>query len=104
MLILDALLNLPAFLISVRNALLPVPPRLPYPPPIPPAGVAPAAPPAAAPAPTDDKARHQEEAQTDSSDEILSETGSDADVESGPEGSGVSESWISLKREGPEHA
>ncbi|GJE96429.1 hypothetical protein PsYK624_126260 [Phanerochaete sordida] len=97
--ILDALLNLPALLLSVRNALLPVPPRLPYPPPVPPAAAAPPAPPAAAAAPIH-KGKPQEEAHTDSSDEVHSETGSDADVESGAEGSGVSESWISLQKDG----
>ena len=91
-LILDTLLNLPAFLLSIRNALLPVPPRLPYPPPALPA----AAPPPAAPKP------QPAEAPADSEADALSDTGSEADVESGAEGSGVGESWISLKKD--EHA
>ena len=94
-LVLDALLSLPARLLALRNALLPVPPRLPYPPPVPPAT---AAAPTAASAPP----KQPEETPVDSENEALSDTGSDADVESGAEGSGVGESWISLKKD--EHA
>ena len=93
-LILDTLLNLPAFLLSIRNALLPVPPRLPYPSPVPPPMSTSTAPAQLRPQP--------EETPVDSESENLSDTGSDADVESSVGGSGVGESWISLKSE--EHA
>ena len=90
--LLDALLNVPYLLASARNALLPVPPRVPVAPPAP----APAPGPAAVPpqAPVAEKAQES----TDS-DREHSETGSEADVESneGGYGSGVGESWISLK-------
>ena len=42
--------------------------------------------------------KHRAESEADA----LSDTGSEADVESGAEGSGVGESWISLKKD--EHA
>lgn len=85
-LLLDTLINIPHFLISLRNSLLPVQPFVlrPYPPPtvqqapLPPAG----------PVRTD-----EEESGND-----LSETGSEADVESNSgDGTGVG-SWVSLKK------
>ncbi|KZV69046.1 hypothetical protein PENSPDRAFT_652731 [Peniophora sp. CONT] len=85
--LLDVILNLPYLLVSVRNALLPVPPLVTIPrEPLP-------EPTRAAPAPA---------AQTDSapaSDHAESDVGSDADVESNlssGENSGVESSWISL--------
>ena len=101
-LILDSLLNLPHLLTSLRNRLLPVPPPavLPHIPQEPPAPVAgfqrrPLAEReatilgnASAPAPVDSDSEHH--------GDISSETGSEADVESN-EGSGVGESWVSLK-------
>ena len=98
-LLLDALLNIPHLLISIRNALLPVPPRvaLPYPPPVPPGRA------------SSSTLRHsvQEESFVDSDperrDNEHSETGSEADVESNEGyGSGVGESWIRLKGQSPE--
>ena len=90
-LLLDALLNLPAFLVSIRNAMLPVPPRLPYPPPVPPASTT--------IPPTQLRQKPNVESPPDSDPDVRSDTGSDADVESGAEGSGVGESWISLKKD-----
>jgi hypothetical protein len=78
--ILDTLLNIPHFLVSIRNKLLPVPPSIPQTqqPPDPP--VAPAA--------------AEERRDPDGS----SEQGSEADAESNSgEGSGV-DSWVSLKK------
>lgn len=86
---------------SIRNAMLPVPPHLPYPSPVPPAAASTAAP---APGPSQPKPKPAEETPTDSEQETLSDTGSDADIESGPEGSAVGESWISLKKEAAGHA
>jgi hypothetical protein len=97
-LVLDALLSLPALLVSVRNSLLPIPPHLPYLPPVPP------------PTPSTSKAtvnafpaqpaqKPADDSPADSDPEVLSDTGSDADVESGAEGSGVGESWISLRKD-----
>ncbi len=87
-LLLDALLNIPYFLASIRNALLPIPPRVTVPPPAAAAAHPPPPPPAAVekhpPAPSSG---------TDSEPEH-SETGSEADVESN---SGVGESWVSLR-------
>jgi len=85
-LVLDALLNFPYLLISIRNALLPIPPRVahPYPPPV--------IPPARA---TDIHEESDPEEHHENTD-VSSDVGSEADVESN-EGSGVGESWISLK-------
>ncbi|KAI0748697.1 hypothetical protein C8Q80DRAFT_1173172 [Daedaleopsis nitida] len=93
-LLLDALLNVPYLLISIRNALLPIPPRVVVPPP---SAAAATQPPPLAPAAVDSLKEKQQEG-TDSEHEH-SETGSEADVESGNEGSGsgVGESWVSLK-------
>ena len=93
-LLLDALLNIPYFLASVRNALLPVPPRVI----LPPRAAAAAQPPPPPPAPAVEKQKQQAASSgTDSEHEHEhehSETGSEADVESN---SGVGESWVSLK-------
>lgn len=98
-LVLDAFLNLPALLVSVRNAMLPVPPRLPYPPPVPlPTAFAATAAPPAQPA-----QKPAEDSPADSDPEALSDTGSDADIESGAEGSGVGSSWISLGKDEHQH-
>lgn len=95
-LILDALLNLPTFLISIRNAMLPIPPRvaLPYPPPVSPtARVQSKEKPTSSQASVDSDPEH----------DVASDNGSDADVESSGYGSGVGESWISLQQDGVEH-
>ena len=96
--ILDVILNLPHFLLSVRNALLPVPPRIALPSE---RGVPFPVPAAAATAPRDATAPVQAEKQgTDSSANVsdldISETGSEVDVESNA-GEGVGDSWVSLK-------
>ncbi|KAJ6525759.1 hypothetical protein B0H19DRAFT_1385952 [Mycena capillaripes] len=84
-LLLDTLISIPHFLISLRNALLPVQPHIRPPPSLPPVQHA-QDPPTAA--------RNEE----DESGNDLSETGSEADVESNPgDGTGV-DSWVSLKR------
>lgn len=89
-LILDTILNIPHFLISIRNALLPIQPTVVLPPPLVP-------PPAPATGPSATYASSGSDPDTESANE-MSETGSDADVESnsgeGPNG----ESWINLKR------
>ncbi|KAI0340063.1 hypothetical protein BDW22DRAFT_1421839 [Trametopsis cervina] len=87
--LLDSLLVLPHFILSIHNAILPVPPHVtPLPPPVPAPHPAQAAPQAhqapAGSAPVSD-AEHE------------SDHGSDADVESSGYGSGVGESWISLQ-------
>ncbi|KAH9928225.1 uncharacterized protein B0H18DRAFT_1159102 [Fomitopsis serialis] len=99
--LLDTILNIPHFLISIRNALLPIQPHviLPqstYTPPVPPtASVAPTpAPPAESQLPAQEQAVDSDPEQHDNA----SETGSEADVESNA-GSGVGESWISVKDE-----
>ncbi|KAF5373655.1 hypothetical protein D9758_000779 [Tetrapyrgos nigripes] len=97
-LVLDTLLNLPAFLISIRNALLPTQPfvmprrlgsdvHFPHPP------ASPAGPPSTT-------ARSKPESEHDeSSNNELSETGSEADVESNEgDGTGVESSWVPLPR------
>ena len=93
--LLDAILNFPYVLASVRNALLPIPPRVIMPPPA-------SAPAAAAPAQQPSLAQQtiaEKHEGTDSDPEHdASEAGSEADVESNEGyGSGVGESWISLK-------
>ncbi|THH27049.1 hypothetical protein EUX98_g7133 [Antrodiella citrinella] len=96
-LILDGLLNLPHYLISIRNALLPVQPHV-----VPPQEKPSV--PVSAPVPRNaQQLRLQLEDSPVTSDqetheahEVISDPGSDADVESN-EGSGVGESWISLK-------
>lgn len=91
-LILDTLLNIPHFLVSIRNALLPVPrarPLPPTPPPIPVAPVPPAAPP---------PAMRVSDSDSDEKGLEKSEASSEADVESNSgDGSGVDSSWVSLK-------
>ena len=94
-LLLDALLNIPYFLASVRNALLPVPPRVV----VPPRAAAAAQPPPPQPPvrPAEKQKQDAASSGTDSEHEHEhehSETGSEADVESN---SGVGESWVSLK-------
>ncbi|KAI1791665.1 hypothetical protein LXA43DRAFT_389248 [Ganoderma leucocontextum] len=93
--LLDAILNLPYFLISIRNALLPIAPHIIAPaPPVPPA-VAPIPQPAAAAAASSEK---QAEGTESEHEPTSSDTGSEADVESNEGyGSGVGESWVSLK-------
>ena len=95
--LLDTLINIPYLLISIRNALLPVPPRVPLPPPAP--AQAPAAAPKNAPAHSAAAAALAKSQEGTDSDREHSETGSEADVESneGGYGSGVGESWVSLK-------
>ncbi|KAF7338038.1 Protein kinase domain-containing protein [Mycena venus] len=83
-LLLDTLINIPHFLISVRNALLPVQPFVRHPPPPPPVERAQQAPPAV-------------RVEEDESGNDLSETGSEADVESNSgDGAGT---WVNLKKE-----
>jgi hypothetical protein len=85
-LLLDTLISIPHFLISVRNALLPAQPYVRHPPPRLPAVLRAQDPPVAT--------RNEEE----ESGNDLSETGSEADVESDPgDGAGVG-SWVSLKK------
>ncbi|TCD66178.1 hypothetical protein EIP91_001671 [Steccherinum ochraceum] len=90
--LLDGLLSLPHFLISIRNALLPIQPHV-----MPAQEKAPTT--VAAPVPRPAQQRLRIEDSPVSSDqethEIISDTGSEADVESN--GSGVGESWVSLK-------
>ncbi|KAL4246110.1 hypothetical protein ABKN59_003283 [Abortiporus biennis] len=83
-LLLDALINLPHFLISIRNALLPLPPPVvsPYPPPVPPTAEA------------SEASDPESEQHVSDEGDASSDVGSEADVESN---SGVGESWISLK-------
>ncbi|KAJ7721544.1 hypothetical protein DFH07DRAFT_946852 [Mycena maculata] len=88
-LLLDTLINIPHFLISLRNSLLPVQPFVRLPPPLPPVR------PAQAPL---EAARTEE----DESGNDVSETGSEADVESNS-GDGVrAGGWVSLKNDGAE--
>ncbi|KAI0780424.1 hypothetical protein BD413DRAFT_488945 [Trametes elegans] len=92
--LLDALLNIPYILVSARNALLPIPPRVTTSvAPAPPAPAQPRQPLAIQPAIPE---KHEG---TDSDPERdASEAGSEADVESNEGyGSGVGESWVSLK-------
>ena len=93
-LILDTLLSLPHFLISIRNALIPIQPHIQLPEekqevPL----VAPVPRPAQQPrlALEDSPATSDQEVH-----DVHSDHGSEADVESN-EGSGVGESWVSLK-------
>ena len=81
--ILNALLTIPHFLISVRNALLPITPTIaqPYPPPV-------ASPVVATTSPAIEVAKATEEL----SEHEASDTGSDADTESNS--SGVESSWV----------
>ncbi|KAJ7438448.1 hypothetical protein FB451DRAFT_1303450 [Mycena latifolia] len=88
-LLLDTLINIPHFLISVRNALLPVQPFVRHPPTLPP--VQPAQPPP-------DAARNEE----DESGNDLSETGSEADVESNSGDATGGGSWVSLQKHQPD--
>jgi len=96
--ILDTILNIPHLLVSIRNALLPVPPRVV----LPDAPIAPPVPPPTIILPAQKPESEAEEA-IDSDPEHqqdASETGSEADVESNEGyGSGVGESWISLRDE-----
>jgi len=81
--ILDTLLKIPHLLVSIRNALLPIPPTLPSLPPTPPAPVV-----------ALDSAGHAGE-QEGGHEGRNDDTGSEPDVESN---SGESESWVSLKK------
>ncbi|KAH9900876.1 hypothetical protein C8Q73DRAFT_637494 [Cubamyces lactineus] len=96
--LLDAVLNIPYLLVSIRNALLPIPPRVIMPPP--PATTTAAAAPAQQPPLVQQTIAEKHEG-TDSDPEPehdASEAGSEADVESNEGyGSGVGESWVSLK-------
>jgi hypothetical protein len=85
-LLLDTLINIPHFLISVRNRLLPVQPFVRHPPPLPP--VERAQPPPAA-------AQSEEE----ESGNDLSETGSEADIESNSGDGGGVGTWVNLKND-----
>ncbi|KAI0332567.1 hypothetical protein GY45DRAFT_1246518 [Cubamyces sp. BRFM 1775] len=98
--LLDTILNIPYLLVSIRNALLPIPPRVITPPPL--AATGAAAPPAQQPPLVQQTIAEKHEG-TDSDPEPepehdASEAGSEADVESNEGyGSGVGESWVSLK-------
>ncbi|KAJ7219587.1 hypothetical protein GGX14DRAFT_592890 [Mycena pura] len=98
-LLLDALINIPHFLITLRNAIVPVQPFVRRPPPVPPLQRAEDSPTAA------NAARNRsEEEDSNSSAHELSETGSEADVESNSgEHTGVG-SWVSLKKSHAEGA
>lgn len=98
--VLDALICLPHVLVSIRNALLPIPPSRPVPPS--------QLPTAARPRPPAHTATAQQHSTTQSGSSVASdqdehterssETGSEADVESNAgDGSGVGGSWVSLK-------
>ncbi|KAI0672714.1 hypothetical protein C8Q78DRAFT_990143 [Trametes maxima] len=91
--VLDALLDIPYALAAIRNALLPVPPRVTLPPPV---GLAAAPAPALQPPVVRQTIPEKPEgAGTDSEHDA---SGSEADVESNEGyGSGVGESWVSLK-------
>ncbi|RPD67955.1 hypothetical protein L226DRAFT_555675 [Lentinus tigrinus ALCF2SS1-7] len=89
-LLLDALLNIPYFLASIRNALLPVPPRVILPPRVAAAAQPPPPPPASVVTAAAAEKQPEPTSGTDSEHEH-SETGSEADVESN---SGVGESWV----------
>ncbi|KAL0573406.1 hypothetical protein V5O48_008554 [Marasmius crinis-equi] len=97
-LVLDAILNIPHFLISVRNAILPSQPFV-----LPGPSARPRA--AAAPPPASSGRRVDEESGSGSGsgNEVdRSETGSEADVESNSSGevlSGVDSSWVSLRED-----
>ncbi|KAI0374661.1 hypothetical protein BV20DRAFT_935214 [Pilatotrama ljubarskyi] len=94
--LLDALLNIPYVIVSIRNALLPIPPRIPSAATTSLAPAPPAAPPAQQP-PVAQQTIPEKLEGTDSGSEP-SEAGSEADVESNEGyGSGVGESWVSLK-------
>ncbi|KAI0361858.1 hypothetical protein OH77DRAFT_1440854 [Trametes cingulata] len=105
--LLDALLNIPYIIVSIRNALLPIPPRLP---PASTTSLAPAPPqqPAQQQPPVAQQTIAEKQEGTDSGSDPereASEAGSEADVESN-EGyaSGVGESWVSLKSKPGERA
>ncbi|KAK1218851.1 hypothetical protein PQX77_018467 [Marasmius sp. AFHP31] len=90
-LILDTLLNVPHFLISVRNAILPTQPF------VQPSSTAPAS---ASLAPA--RRQDEESASSNEVDRSDHETGSEADVESNSSGevsSGVDSSWVSLRED-----
>ncbi|KAI0312381.1 hypothetical protein OF83DRAFT_1067259 [Amylostereum chailletii] len=90
---LDAILNLPYLLLSIRNTLLPIPPRVISSGPRSLPTASPAAPVTPGPAST----TAQDSPPTSDQDHD-SENGSEADVESnGGDGVGVGESWVSLK-------
>ncbi|KAJ7510173.1 hypothetical protein B0H11DRAFT_1790392 [Mycena galericulata] len=84
-LLLDTLLNIPHFLISVRNAFLPVQPFVRHPPSLPVHR---------APVPSLEPTRNEE----DESGNDLSETGSEADVESNSGDGGGVGGWVSLQK------
>ncbi|KAJ7286149.1 hypothetical protein C8J57DRAFT_658689 [Mycena rebaudengoi] len=93
-LFLDTLISIPHFLISVRNALLPVQPFIRHPPPLPSAQ--------RAPAPPAEPVRSDED--ESGNDLSQSETGSEADVESNSgDATGVG-SWVSLKKDPADNA
>jgi hypothetical protein len=105
---LDALINLPHFLISVRNALLPIPPAVPVPPTRLPATVTAVA---TRPHPLSQSTRRPVSVQPESpvisepdieADPSSSEgNGSEADLDSNSgDGSGVGSSWVSLQEDG----
>lgn len=98
MFLLDALLNAPYIIVSARNALLPIPPRaIGSLPPV--ANAATPAPPPVQQQPVIQQTipEKHEGLGTDSEPEH-DEAGSEADVESNEGyGSGVGESWVSLK-------
>ncbi|KAL0946791.1 hypothetical protein HGRIS_012964 [Hohenbuehelia grisea] len=85
--ILDTLLMIPHVLISIRNALLPVQPY------IRPSVPSTLPPPSSVPPPLDISSSEHED-----SGHELSETGSEADVESNPGDGGEDGSWVSLKK------
>ncbi|KAI0636423.1 hypothetical protein C8Q77DRAFT_1050190 [Trametes polyzona] len=95
--VLDALLNVPYILVGIRNALLPIPPRVIED--LPPtatsaAASAPQAQPPAQPPVVQQTIQEKHEGTDSEPEHESSEAGSEADVESN---SGVGESWISLK-------
>ncbi|KAM5538033.1 hypothetical protein V8D89_008230 [Ganoderma adspersum] len=96
--LLDAILNLPYLLISIRNALLPVAPHVIAPAPPAPPAPAPAPQPQPAAAAATSSSEKQAEGTDSEHEPTSSDTGSEADVESNEGyGSGVGESWVSLK-------
>ncbi|KAJ7709553.1 hypothetical protein B0H17DRAFT_1028316 [Mycena rosella] len=83
-LLLDTLINIPHFLISLRNALLPIQPFVRYPPPLPPVQRA---------QPLPDTPRTEDESGND-----LSETGSEPDVDNNSGDATGGGSWVSLDK------
>ncbi|OJT14100.1 hypothetical protein TRAPUB_9352 [Trametes pubescens] len=96
--LLDVLLNVPYIIVSIRNAVLPIPPRVIGPLPPTASAARPAPPPAQQQPIIQQTIPEKHEGPGTDSEPEHDEAGSDADVESNEGyGSGVGESWVSLK-------